>query len=325
MVKKKKAGKSGFKQWIIPIILAYFLILLFRIFIGFPLSVSNSSMLYSLKPGNLVWLNKLAYGVRLPNTLLSIQPFTNLYIKQIQLPYYRLGGLKTPNLFDKVLINFPIDAENPIDKRPLLIKRIAGLPNQKVLFAQGNLYLNDSLVSMPNEVCLSYKVKFKSKPESSFFEEQGIINGQVFEGKNTFELNLTKTQAENLVKLPNILSVEPLFVEPKVGDTSAFPGIAMYPWNRDFFGPIWIPAANESIKLNAENFILYKTFIEDETNAKLERKEKQYYLNNTLVENYTFKYDYFFVLGDNLHDSSDSRNWGFVSEKYLVGEIIKLF
>jgi signal peptidase I len=326
MAKKgAKKNKSGYKSWLLALLLAYFLIIAFRLVIGFPLSVSNASMLYALKPGSIIWVNKLSYGLRLPATLFSIQPFNNWFLAEPRLPYKRLSGIEKVNRYDKVLFNFPYQNELPFDKRPLLIKRVIGLPNEEIAISESVLFINQEQTAWPETAAKSFIVKFKEKPNQDFFDTYNIIEGSVYEGKNTYELTLTQNQFDALKKNKLWVSGEPNIVLPTPGSTDTYPGLAIYPWTKDYFGPLWIPAKGEEIKLSSENFLLYRHIISEESGKKLSKNNNSYFLNDKEITTYTFKENYYFLVGDNLDQSSDSRNWGLVSEKFIIGKISVLF
>ncbi|MGY6561865.1 MAG: signal peptidase I [Luteibaculaceae bacterium] len=326
MAKRKAVAKknSGLKAWLVPLLVAYLIIIGVKTVIGFPLSVSNASMLYTLKSGDIVWVNKFAYGIRLPSTLLSLQPFGNLYLPWISLPYKRVFANANPEPLDVVLFNFPYQPETPFDKRPLIMKRVVAVPGDIFLINAAKIFVNDKELEMPDTFAMSYLVKFKEKPKDSFFTELGILEGAPFTGKNTFELQLTKGQLERIKLEPIFLKAEPYILTPDVHGSDSYPGLSLFPWNKDFFGPFRLPQVGDTLFFNRQDYFLYRRLIEEELGSPVETNQEGFIINGVPKPFYIFQQNYYFMLGDNFSNSSDSRHWGPISEKFIVGKVMKV-
>jgi signal peptidase I len=127
--------------------------------------------------------------------------------------------------------------------------------------------------------------------------------------------------AEKIRSLPGIVSVEPYsrYIRGQY-ERDIFPHDERYPWNLEHFGPLTIPKKGETVEINMETLPLYRRIIEAYESNELVVKNGQVYINGELANSYTFQMDYYFMMGDNRHNSADSRYWGFVPEDHVIGK-----
>ena len=338
--KKKKKEKSEIKSWFNAILFAVVAATILRTFLIEAYTIPTSSMEKSLLIGDFLFVSKVSYGPRVPMTPIAFPlvhhtlPFTKktpAYLKWIQLNYYRMKGLGDVERNDCVVFNYPADdalhPERPIDKKENYIKRCVGIPGDVIEIKNTDLYVNGEPQTMSEK--MRNQFRYFVKTDGTLFSERtlnkyNIYEGQILSRNGDYELILNDESLAAIKRFTYVKKVEKIVIDKGVKVNSPeliFPE-DNFNWNLDNFGPLKIPQAGSQVDISADNVELYRRIIETYENNKLEIVDGEIYINDKLASTYTFKMDYYWMMGDNRHNSLDSRYWGFVPEDHVVGKAL---
>lgn len=328
---QSKNKKSATREWVDALIFAVVAASLIRWLLLEPFTIPTASMEKSLLVGDFLFVSKMHYGTRIPKTPLQV-PLTHQkiwgteissYSDAIQLPYMRLPGFSDVERNDVVVFNYPVEFEYPSDLKTNYIKRAVGIAGDIVEVKQGQLIVNGENAPNPEEMQYSYDLITNRPLTVDFFGDYGINPESFMSFSNGagYLVFGTDQMMERLKTSPVVVSISKRIEDQGVNDSLIFPKGANYGWNRDNYGPLQIPAENWTIEMTPDNVIRYGFTIEKyEGLDQVEIKEGALFIDGQKVENYTFKQNYYFMMGDNRHDSLDSRYWGFVPEDHIVGK-----
>lgn len=355
---KRRKKKSAFREWIDAAIFAIIAASIIRTFFFEAYTIPTPSMEKTLLVHDFLFVNKLSYGPRVPMTPLAI-PFTlstvpGLNIKSYSnwphFGYHRIPGFGHIKRGDVVVFNFPhgdtvikgseldyyemvreqgweyVNNNNTIETRPIdreenYIKRCVGVPGDTLQVIDGFVYIDGKREKVPPH---SEKYYLVQTDGSAFnpdrLNELGITPpGSYDPSTSTYRFDLTPGDSAALSGFSNVRGIHRYLA---MGiDPTTFPhDTAHYKWNADHYGPIYIPKKGATVHLDLSNIAFYKRLISVYEKNKLEIKDSAIYINDKPADQYTFKMNYYWMMGDNRDNSLDSRFWGFVPEDHVVGK-----
>ncbi len=343
-------AKSPIREWTEAIFFAVFAAAFIRMFVFEMYVIPTSSMEGSLLVGDYLAVGKFNYGLRTPMTVIQVPlvhnqiPITGAesYINPPSLPYFRLPALEKIDRNSPVVFNWPygdsivmwqgrswnvnqlkkmgvrysdVDVvARPIDKKDHYIKRCVALPGDNFELRDRQIFINGQVTTAPTNVQFRHKITGGINIEK--LKEWGV---NIKEADEKGNVAYNQPQIDKINAMGGGVKAELVPENNLRSDIFPF-DTANYKWTIDNFGPLTIPAVGATVQLTKENLSLYSRVITVYEGNKLETKADGFYINDVKTTSYTFRQNYYWMQGDNRHNSEDSRFWGFVPEDHIVGK-----
>ena len=350
-------------DWLDAIIFAVIVVTFINIFFFQAFKIPSSSMESSLYTGDHLFVSKLTYGPRIPQTPLTI-PFTHnrifgheSYSTLIQSKYRRLKGFREVERGDIVVFGFPNGDTvltkrpaddyyawvrtygreqtiaqfgpvivRPADKKDHYVKRCVAVAGDTLVVKDGKVWVNGQQEPDYSGRQFTYKVVTSgSRINQLKLEQLGLNIAELYYDSRLPgypAMPLTESMLEKVKAMQTVVEVTPNLEQfPAAGqDTGIFPFTGKTRWTCDYFGPLWIPEKGAAVPLNPETLPFYERIIRDYEHHSLQVDGEIIRIDGEPAATYTFEQDYYFMMGDNRHNSLDSRYWGFVPEDHIVGK-----
>ncbi|MCJ0742330.1 signal peptidase I [Pedobacter sp. CYS-01] len=359
--KKYKLKKTKTREWVDAIVFAVIAATIIRVFFIEAYTIPSGSMERSLLVGDFLFVSKVNYGARIPMTPVAF-PFahhtmpiigTKAYYDGIQWKYRRLPSFQDIKRNDVVVFNFPegdtamIEAPDdnyyqmqlrgetpqsirshftvvsrPVDKRENFIKRCIAIAGDTISMDRGMAIVNGKKEPLKGTGWFSYVVEFKTSDINlKLFEDLGLKIAPTAL-PNMYQMDGTPDMIAELKKSEFVKSIQENIEEKGYYDKLIFPHDDKRAWNLDNFGPFIVPKKGWTVSLDSLNMPLYERAIRVYEGNTLQKIGNDWLLNGKKATSYTFKMNYYWMMGDNRHQSADSRYWGFVPEDHIVGKAL---
>jgi signal peptidase I len=316
----KKPG-NNIIDWIKAILMALAVVFFVKAFLFESFTIPTTSMEKTLITGDYILVNNISCGARVPLLQVFLAVIDPWLASEIRLP-----AMSPVDRNDILVFNYPIEDDKEIEKRTPFVKRCIGTPGDTLLIKNGIVYINGEAIPESENLEFNYFIETDDPFNTDSLTAMGITEGGAVMDMSHYNLTMTRKNAEDIGKKYNVTDIRIMCEDSGLYASTLFPSSMYYSWNMDNYGPLVVPKKGCTVTLDKISLPLYYRIIGIYENNKLEiRGDSLYFINDLPVTTYTFKMDYYFVMGDNRHNSTDSRFWGFVPEDHIIGKAVMLW
>jgi len=313
-----KNAKSWAREWLDAILFAAIAALIIRALFLEAFRIPTPSMESTLLTGDFLLVSKLHYGARTPMTI-GI-PFTGVYMRGAQLPWFRIPGFMDVRRNDILVFNYPID-DDAVSQKTNYIKRAVGIAGDTLGIRDKVIYVNDEPEEIKNSYEQHYEVQVRERLRLSPSKVRNA-GGEILQSSgDRYRINMTAEVAETMSDWPEVTGVRPMVLPESFNDYArqSFSFARGFTGNYHHMPDFVVPYEGQTVTLSDENWHLYEDVISRYERNSVTRGDDYFVINGDTTDVYTIQQDYYFLVGDSRDNSEDSRFWGFVPDDHIVG------
>ncbi|HNW97867.1 MAG TPA: signal peptidase I [Bacteroidales bacterium] len=308
-------------DWVKAILFALIIVFFIKTFFYESYTIPSTSMENTLLRGDNILVSKFNYGPRL-----SLMKIIFPFLDSDESLFFRLPGISSVHRNDVIVFNYPINEKKNIEQRTPFIKRCVALPGDTLKIKNSHVIVNGDILEESENIEFNYFIRTNKPFNTDSLSDLGITEGGPVMDMAHYNFAMTRKMAKFIKKKSNVEEIKIISEDSGLYSSNLFPSSMYYMWNMDNYGPVVIPKKGTTVKLNKLTLPLYYRIISVyEGNIINVKNDSICTINGIPSKTYTFKMNYYFVMGDNRHNSRDSRFWGFLPEDHIIGKAVMIW
>lgn len=308
-------------DWIKAILIALLVVFFIKALLFESFTIPTTSMEQTMVSGDYILVSKINYGPRF-----SFSQLFSSFFYPHKAPLMRLSSFSSVDRNDVIVFNYPIEDDLETVERTPFVKRCVAIPGDTLQIKNSIVWINGLAAEESNNVEFNYYIETNDPFITDTLTELGITEGGPVMDMSHYNLTMTRKTAAIIGKKNNVDKIQIMCEDSGLYSSDLFPSSMYYTWNMDNYGPLVIPQKGSTVKLTKNSIPIYYRIISVyEDNKLVINNDSIFFINDQPAKTYTFKKNYYFVLGDNRHNSTDSRFWGFVPEDHIIGKAVMVW